>query len=96
MDKKESREILERELAYYRAKTYTELLPLLDNKVALTVTAPSGQTYNIVIDAVWDSKNEPYDDLRVCGLIDDGGWRTFVSPLCVDFIMRPDGSFVDE
>ena len=95
MDKKEARDILRGELALYRAKTYAELLSLRDNKITSTVTAPSGQTYYIVIDAFWDSKDKPYDDLRVSGLIDDGGWRAFI-PLVEDFIMRPDGTFVDE
>jgi hypothetical protein len=33
--------------------------------------------------------------MRVAGSIDDGGWRAYL-PLCRDFIMAPDNSFVDE
>jgi hypothetical protein len=33
--------------------------------------------------------------VHVLGAIDDGGLRAFV-PLCDDFIMAPDGSFVGE
>ncbi len=35
---------------------------------------------------IWDGK--PNDDIRVMGLIDDGGWRAFI-PLSEDFITGP-------
>jgi hypothetical protein len=43
--------------------------------------------------ALWDDKSKV--NLRVIVSIDDGGWRAY-SPLGVDFIRAPDGSFVGE
>ncbi len=58
-----------------------------------TVTAPSGKVYQVEIQAVWSRKKD--GELMVCGAIDDGGLRAFV-PLTMDFIIRPDGTFVGE
>jgi hypothetical protein len=57
------------------------------------VMGPSGARYNVAIDALWD--NRSLHHLRVMFSIDDGGWRSFL-PLTGDFIMAPDGSFIDE
>jgi len=59
----------------------------------LEVTGTSGTHYQIEVEIFWD--NKPNGNARVLGLIDDGGIRAFL-PLSEDFIMTPDGSFVDE
>ena len=93
MDKVEALSVLQRQLERYRGLGYAELLRLLDEVVSLEVTGPSGTTYQVEIEAVWDGATG--GDLRVIGMIDDGGWRAFV-PVTSDFIIAPDGSFIGE
>ena len=57
------------------------------------MASPGGVTYQIEIEAFWDS--EPGGDIRVLGSIDDGGWRAF-APLCDDFILTPAGQLIGE
>ena len=93
MNKEESRSVLARELAAYRAKAYADLLPLLDDTMHMEVSGASGDKYQLDVYAVWDDR--PNGNLRVFGAIDDSGWRAFV-PLTDCFILRPDGTFVGE
>ena len=93
MDKDEAREILTEALAPYRTQTYELLQRLLDEQDYALITSDSGVEYNLKIHAVWDSRSG--GDLRVFGEIDDGGLRWFC-PLCNDFIIAPDGTFVGE
>lgn len=91
--KKEAHEILAKKLQGYRAKSYVELKRLLTEQDTFEVTAPSGNSYQLEIQAVWDDR--PEGNLRVMGNIDDGGIRAFF-PLTYDFIISPDGHFVGE
>ena len=93
MDKVEAKAVLSALLADYRATSYSELQHLLGTQDVMEVTADSGAEYQIEIQAIWDNKE--YGNLRVMGLIDDGGIRAFF-PLTDDFIMTPDGEFVGE
>ena len=93
MDKGEALAALEMHLETYRKLPYAELLTLLNEVEDIEVLGPSGTTYYVEIDAVWDG--EPGGDLRIIGKVDDGGWRTF-APLSSSFIISPDGSFVGE
>ncbi|MCH7711877.1 MAG: hypothetical protein IH903_09610 [Proteobacteria bacterium] len=93
MDKKEARVVLAEHLARYRTRPYAELEKLLGDAEAYETDGPSGVTYQLTFQTYLDGKES--DDLRVLGTIDDGGWRWF-SPLVDNFIMRRDGSFVDE
>jgi hypothetical protein len=94
VDKVEARAILGAEVEKLRACSYSELVErLLDKQETFEVTGPSGSWYQVELQAFWDDK--PAGNLRVIGAIDDGGWRAFV-PLSDDFILAPDGSFVDE
>jgi hypothetical protein len=94
MDKDEARSIIRRELERYRAQAHADLLCLVEDSEDYEVNAPSGKAYQIKIFGIVD--DEQHGHLRVMGAIDDGGWWTSFAPLCEDFIMRPDGSFVDE
>jgi hypothetical protein len=58
------------------------------------IKGPSGTPYQVEIGIVWDDK--PGGDVRVLASIDDGGFRSAFSPMCDDFIMAPDGTFVGE
>lgn len=94
MDKAEAKLILEQELSRYRERSYEELLSLIDRSETFWRSSPSGTNYQIQMQVFFDDIKAKRD-LRIAGAIDDGGWRAF-SPLCADFIMAPDGSFVDE
>lgn len=93
MDKAEALEVLPKEIARYRKRSYAELAGLVGNVDACEVKAASGAAYQIEIQVYWDSKKG--GDLRVIGGVDDGGWRAF-APLTDDFILNAEGEFIDE
>jgi hypothetical protein len=93
MDKAEAKSILGQELSRYRERPYAELFSLIDHSETIERIGPSGVTYQIEMQVLVDDVSR--QTLRVMGAIDDGGWRAF-SPLCDDFILSPDGSFVGE
>jgi hypothetical protein len=68
-------------------------LRLLKEQDVFEVAGASGAVYQLEIQAVWDGRKKGV--LRVRGSIDDEGWRA-LAPLVSDFIVRPDGTFVDE
>jgi hypothetical protein len=93
MDNEEGMSVLAREMEHYRAMPYAALIRLLDETKHIDTTGPSGTDYQVDLSVMWDDKSK--GDLRIIGAVDDGGWRAFV-PLTDSFIMRPDGTFVDE
>ena len=93
MDKTEARLVLQQQVARYRKLSQADLLHLLEATEAFECSSPSGAVYQIEVEAMWD--NESKRELRVMACIDDGGWRA-LRPLCDDFIIREDGSFVGE
>lgn len=94
MDRQEALNLAEAELESLRSLDYEVLVErFLGSHVHRELVGSTGATYQVEIDASWDS-TQP-GDLRVIVAIDDGRWRAF-APLSVDFIMAPDGSFVGE
>jgi hypothetical protein len=94
MDKTEAMEIIENELAVYRHKSYAELNEMIGAEpITKEITSNTGIKYQIEIMAHWDDNQD--EDIRVHGCIDDMGWRAYF-PLSSDFIMSPNGKFVDE
>ena len=93
MDSHDARAVVTEQLRRYRTLTYEELCRLLNEQDCFAIRGPSGVSYQIEIEAMWDDK--PHGNLRVVGHVDDGGLRGFV-PLTEDFVMAPDGSFVGE
>ncbi|HKO96569.1 MAG TPA: hypothetical protein VJU86_06245 [Pyrinomonadaceae bacterium] len=93
MNTVEAKSLLENELSQYRKRSYAELLLLFDGTQAFERVGSSGKTYQIEVQVFYDDSRE--QKLRVQGAIDDGGWRAF-SPLCDEFLIAPDGSFVGE
>ena len=93
MDNIEAMSVLAVEMEHYRAKSYADLVPLLDQTTHIDVDGPSGTKYQVDIEVMWDGPSN--GDLRVIGAVDDGGWRAFV-PLTDSFILRSDGTFVGE
>jgi hypothetical protein len=92
MDTAEARRLLAAKLAELRQLSYGEP-PRYQEPVCVEVIGPSGVVYQVEVEAFWDDRKRR--DLRVLASIDDGGWRAF-SPLCDDFIITTDGSFVGE
>ena len=100
MDEVEARAILSDVIQELRRHSYVELCKLLEEKNIETreVTSQTGKCYQLEIQAFWDSGKRNKDlreNLRVMVSIDDGRWRAF-HPLCADFIIAPDGSFIGE
>ena len=72
MNNIEAREILARELAPYRERSYEQLCSLAEGpKRVIQVVGPSGTTYQIDVSVYWDAK--PHGNVRVIGSIDDDG-----------------------
>lgn len=92
MNKEEALAVLSEQLAQYRSQPYEQLLRLLADQEEIVCDGPSGTKYYVEVLAFWDDPPKP--DLRVRGMINDNGFWSSISPLCEDFIMRPDGSFV--
>jgi hypothetical protein len=93
MNKSEARQLLLAHLQQYRARSYSDLLALLNTPRNTELVGASGTKYQVEVQAFWDLK--PQGNVRVRGTIDDGGWRAFM-PLVEDFIRAPDGAFVGE
>lgn len=87
------RSVLAGELDKFKELSYQGLR----NKVGQTETLQSGQIgnkdfYQVEIDFFFDDPREK-KDIRVLGLIDDGGLRSF-APISDSFIMTPDGKLL--
>jgi hypothetical protein len=94
MDKTEARAILHAEIEIYRQRSYDELLRLLDEIDAYEVRGPSGATYQLEVEGMWDHK--PGGNLRVMAGIDDGRLVSALAPLVASFVLSPGGEFVGE
>ena len=94
MDKVEAKEILDQKIAELRALPYSELCSRLGHYEHVGVTGKFGTSYLLDIGVHWDSKRG--DNLRVIVSIDDGAWRIIKRLMSDDFIIAPDGSFIDE
>jgi hypothetical protein len=94
VDEQEARWLLAAEIKRLRSLGYDHLRRMEPD--AYEVTGSSGATYTVEIQAWDDDPKRPDGDLRVIVSIDDGrGYRAIV-PLTQDFIIAPDGTFVDE
>jgi hypothetical protein len=89
----EAKALLRSHLQSYRDRSYAELAALIGSVQVAQLAGAGGVEYQVEINFAWDDR--PDGDIRVMGSIDDGGWRAFI-PLCEDFIMAPDGTFVGE
>jgi hypothetical protein len=87
MNRKEATTIVRQELMKYRRMPYAELRHLTDTRLpTLVIKGASGAEYQVVIRVEWEG--ERGGDIRIVGLIDDGGWRVFL-PIREDFITGP-------
>jgi len=76
MDKAEAMSLLAGETSHYRARSYSDLVKLLDQTTHIDSEGPSGVKYQIDIEILWDGPES--DNLRVVGTIDDGGCSAFL------------------
>ena len=87
MNAQEAKTAVRQELIRFRRMPYVELCRLVDTRLpTLAIKGASGAEYQVVIQVHWEGKRG--GDIRIVGLIDDGGWRAFV-PLSEDFITGP-------
>jgi hypothetical protein len=91
MNEQVAHALIDAELCRLRELSYSDLAVLVGKLETKERVGEDGTTYQLEIQAVWDSKKNA--DVRVIVAADDGGWRAF-KPLTSDFIMRPDGSLV--
>jgi hypothetical protein len=103
MDKVEMRALLIEHLASYRVRSYEDLVAAVETDRVETseVKGTGGAEYQIEVCFFWDDKRE--GNVRAAGSIDEvphrplfGFLPIYVSAVNEDFIMRPDGTFVDE
>ena len=77
MNTEEATTVVRQELMKYRRMPYIELCRFVDSRLpTLVIKGASGAEYQVVIQVHWDGKRG--GDIRIIGLIDDGGWRAFV------------------
>ena len=91
MDEQIAYVLIHAELRRLQVLSYSELTALIGEVEIKEVMGEDGKTYQLEIQAFWDSKKG--GDVRLIVAADDGRWRAF-KPLTGDFIMRPDGSLV--
>lgn len=70
MNRDEALTVLRERIRTLRDLSYAELLRYIDNASADEVIAPSGQAYQIEVEAMWDDRRD--SALRVIASIDDG------------------------
>jgi hypothetical protein len=94
MNKAEAKRLIAKELEIYRSKNYHELIIMINSEpITYELKGEDGVNYQIEIKAFWDDKEN--GNVRITGVIDDGGWRALI-PLSDDFIKSPSGKFVGE
>jgi hypothetical protein len=84
--------LIDAELQRLFELSYSELIKLIGAPETKLVVGDDGNSYQLEIEAIWDINRD--EDVRVIVAVDDGGWRA-LKPLTQNFVMRPDGSFVD-
>jgi hypothetical protein len=94
-DASEARSIAAAEIAKLRSRSYQELLRLMEPNHLEVIGAQTGLRYAAEAQAFWDEGHRGSGNLRVMVSIfpaAEGPMRGMTE----DFIVRPDGSFVDD
>jgi hypothetical protein len=91
MDEQVAYALIDAELRRLREFSYADLAALIGRVETIERAGEDGKTYQLEIQAFWDSKKDA--DVRLMVAADDGGWRA-LKPLTGNFVMRPDGSLV--
>ena len=85
--------LIDAELRRLLELPYSEISNLVGAPEMKQVVGDDGISYQLEIEAIWDINGD--EDIRVIVSVDDGGWRQ-LKPLTQDFVIRPDGSYVNE
>lgn len=86
--------LLAKERERWRQRQYDDLVSLIDGEpVTGELFGEGGIRCGFDSEVIWDRK--PAGDIRVRGMIDDGGIRALF-PLSNDFTMASDGGVVEE
>jgi hypothetical protein len=93
MDEDVAYVLIDAELRRLLELPYSEISNLVGAPEMKQVVGDDGISYQLEIEAIWDINGD--EDIRVIVSVDDGGWRA-LKPLTQDFVIRPDGSYVDE
>ena len=93
MNREQAHAVARSALAGYRAEPYHALLRLIDEPDVMERKAPDGTEYTVEVSAIWET--EPQGRLLVLAAVSYSLWTDF-APVCDDFIIAPDGSFVGE
>jgi hypothetical protein len=93
MDRDEAQALADSVLADLRKLSYAECCRMIREVSTRSVRARDGKEYELEIQAMWDAKTN--GNVRVLVAVSGGGWSDFV-PLCRDFVIAPDGSFIGE
>ena len=93
MDEDVAYVLIDAELRRLLELPYSEISNLVGAPEMKQVVGEDGISYQLEVEAIWDING--VDDIRVIVSVDDGGWRA-LKPLTQDFVMRADGSYVDE
>jgi hypothetical protein len=94
-DEREARRVLGAKVEQLRSLAYDELRRLKDSdnwRVAEDIDGPSGRSYQLETEVSWDDEAQRH--LRVHVTLYEEGFAS--RRLTDDFIMAPDGTFVDE
>jgi hypothetical protein len=95
VDEAEARGVALARVRELRELSWAELRDrYLDRDETVDVTGPSGMSYQVETQVLWD--DAPERNLRVFVSVDDGSFWRAVNPLLESFIMAPDGRFVGE
>jgi len=103
LNKDEMRKLASEYLSNYRSKKHDELRELVesDQVDTLEIKGPSGSRYIIEVRFGWD--DESAGEIRVDLTIDEDPHRplfgflpVYISTIGDGFIMKPDGTFIDE
>ena len=108
MNKAEAKELIRHEVDGLRSKPYADLRKMIGAEpITGQRTGPSGEEYQIEIEAFWDDK--PDGNIRVLGSIDESPhkpvfWKipilrwvpVYTSSVSHDFIKSPSDQFVGE
>lgn len=81
--------LIDAELRRLQELSYADLSALIGKVETKELVGEDGKTYQLELQAFWDSKKG--GDIRLIVAVDDGGWSAYKPPTG-DFIMRPDGS----
>jgi hypothetical protein len=93
MDKNEAKAILSEYIKRYRSKTYQDLLQLMAKDEIHGIQTGSGKLYYLEFQSFYDDSTK--QNIIVIGSIGDKGIRSNF-PICDDFIISPEGTFIAE